>query len=171
LLKRDLLFIIERLTSVMDEGRIETLARQHGIRQKRDDGGVKKAQTAFVRRADESTLSRLLVESSVLLAASRGNPSAVLKVAASTYKVDTDAITSKVRQEFAAKKRNCLACEVDGTRRSPHFSPSKSGRENTCRFLSAPSFRLAAAPLAGCAGGQILVWAMRRAAILSSCIG
>jgi hypothetical protein len=32
------------------------------IRQKRDDGGVKKTLTAFVRRADEGTLSRLLVE-------------------------------------------------------------------------------------------------------------
>ena len=39
LLKRDLLFLVERLLSVLDEGRIETLARQHGIRQKRDDGG------------------------------------------------------------------------------------------------------------------------------------
>jgi ParB family chromosome partitioning protein len=89
----------------MDENRVEMLARQHGIRQKRDDGGVKKTLTAFVRRADEGTLSRLVVESSILLAASRGNPSSVLKDAASAYKVDTEAITSKVRQEFAAKDK------------------------------------------------------------------
>jgi ParB family chromosome partitioning protein len=105
LLKRDLLFIVERLVSVMDEPRIETLARQHGIRQKRDDGGVKKAFTAFLRRADEGTLSRALVESTILLAASRGNPSIVLKESATAYKVDTDAISVKVRQEFAAKKK------------------------------------------------------------------
>lgn len=40
-------------------------------------------------RADEGTLSRLLVESSILLASSRGNPTTVLKDAATAYKVDT----------------------------------------------------------------------------------
>ena len=104
LLKRDLLFVIEKLVSVMDENRVAMLARQHGIRQKRDDGGVSKALTAFVRRADEGTLSRLLVEASILLAVSHGNPTTVLKDAASAYKVDTEAIAAKVRQEFAAKE-------------------------------------------------------------------
>ncbi len=105
LMKRDLLFILEKLVGIMDENRVEMLARQHGIRQKRDDGGMAKTFAAFLRRADEGTLSRLLVESSILLAASRGNPSAVLKDAATAYKVDTDAITAKVRQEFAAKEK------------------------------------------------------------------
>jgi len=66
---------------------------------------LKKTFTAFVRRADEGTLSRLLVEASILLAASRGNPTAILKEAAATYKVDSDAITTKVKQEFAAKEK------------------------------------------------------------------
>ena len=105
LMKRDLLFVIERLMFVMDENRVEMLARQHGIRQKRDDGGVIKTLAAFVRRADEGTLSRLIVEASILLAASRGNTSAVLKDAATVYKVDTDAIATKVRQEFTAKEK------------------------------------------------------------------
>ncbi len=105
LMKRDLLFILEKLVSVMDENRVEMLARQHGIRQKRDDGGVVKTLTAFVRRADEGTLSRLLVEASILLASSRGNPSVILKEAATAYKVDTEAIAIKVKQEFAAKER------------------------------------------------------------------
>lgn len=105
MLKRDLLFILERLLSVMEENRIETLARQHGIRQKRDEGGLQKTFAAFLRRADEGTLSRLMVEASILLAASRGNPSSVLKEAAAAYKVDTNAITAKVRQEFAAKEK------------------------------------------------------------------
>ena len=72
LMKRDLLFILEKLVSVMDENRVEMLARQHGIRQKRDDGGIGKTLTAFVRRADEGTLSRLLVEASILLAVLAG---------------------------------------------------------------------------------------------------
>lgn len=105
LLKRDLFFVIEQLMVTMDESRIEMLARQHGIRQKRDDGGIKKTLTAFVRRADEGTLSRLLVEESILLAASRGNPTTVLKEAATAYKVDTEAIATKVKQEFAAKEK------------------------------------------------------------------
>ena len=105
LLKRDLLFLIERLVSVLDESRIETLARQHGIRQKRDDGGVTKTLTAYLRRADEGTLSRMLVEATILLAASRQNGTSVLRDAATLYKVDTDAIASKVKQEFAAKAR------------------------------------------------------------------
>jgi ParB family chromosome partitioning protein len=105
LLKRDLLFIVEKLVGVMDENRVEMLARQHGIRQKRDDGGVGKTLAAFLRRADEGTLSRILVESSILLAAARGNPAAVLKDAATAYKVDTDAIAAKVKQEFTAKEK------------------------------------------------------------------
>ena len=105
LLKRDLLFILEKLVGVMDENRIEMLARQHGIRQKRDDGGVTKTLAAFLRRADEGALSRMLVESSILLAATRGNPAAVLKDGARVYKVDTDAIAAKVKQEFAATKK------------------------------------------------------------------
>ena len=105
LLKRDLAFVLEKLVSLMDEPRLEMLARQHGIRQKRDDGGVGKTLATFLRRADESTLSRLLVQTAILLAASRTNPASVLKDAAATYKVDTDAITAKVKQEFAAKAK------------------------------------------------------------------
>lgn len=64
-----------------------------------------KTLAAFLRRADEGTLSRLLVESSILLAVTRGNPATILKDAASAYKVDTDAIAAKVKQEFAAKEK------------------------------------------------------------------
>jgi ParB family transcriptional regulator, chromosome partitioning protein len=105
LMKRDLLFILEKLVILMDERRIEALARQHGIRQKRDEGGIAKAFTAFIRRADEGTLSRLLIEATIMLAAERTNPATVLRDAASTYKVDTDAIALKVKQEFAAKEK------------------------------------------------------------------
>ena len=95
LLKRDLFFVLERLIGLMDENRIETLARQHGIRQKRDDGGITKTMIAFAHRADEGTLSRMLVETTILLASERQNGTAVLRDAATVYKVDTDAITQK----------------------------------------------------------------------------
>jgi hypothetical protein len=48
-------------------------------------------------------ISCVAVEASILLAASRGNSAVILKEPAS-YKVDTDSITTKVRQEFAAKE-------------------------------------------------------------------
>jgi ParB family transcriptional regulator, chromosome partitioning protein len=105
LMKRDLLFILEKLITLMDERRIETLARQHGIRQKRDEGGLAKTFGAFLRRADEGALSRLMVESAILLAAAKTNPATVLRDAATTYKVNTDAIALKVKQEFAAKEK------------------------------------------------------------------
>ena len=108
LLKRDLLFILEKAdVSVMDESRIETLARQHGIRRKRDDGGVwRRPSRAFIRRADEGVCfpdfwwSRA---SCLPLHAATRQP--VLKDAATAYKVDTDAITVKVKQEFTAKEK------------------------------------------------------------------
>jgi len=40
-----------------------------------------------------------------MLAAARTNPASVLRDAASTYKVDTDAIALKVKQEFTAKEK------------------------------------------------------------------
>ena len=105
LLKRDFIFVLEKLVGVLDEPRIETLVRQHGIRQKRDEGGIAKTLLAFIRRADEGTLSRLTVEATILLAASRHNGASVLKDAATLYKVDTDAIAQKVKQEFTAKAK------------------------------------------------------------------
>ncbi|HEY1804882.1 MAG TPA: ParB/RepB/Spo0J family partition protein [Terracidiphilus sp.] len=105
LVKRDLLFILEKLTTLLDENRLVMLARQHGIRLKRDDGGIPKTLAAFIRRSDEGTLSRVLVQTVILLAASRSNVAAVLRDAATVYKVDTDAITLKVKQEFASKER------------------------------------------------------------------
>jgi ParB family chromosome partitioning protein len=105
LLKRDLFFVLEKLIGILDESRIEMLARQHGIRQKRDEGGITKTLLAFIRRADEGTLSRLTVEAAILLAASRHNGTNALKDAAALYKVDTEAICQKVKQEFAAKAR------------------------------------------------------------------
>ncbi len=113
LMKRDLLFILEKLVALMDEQRIETVARQHGIRQKRDEGGLAKTFAAFLRRADEGTLSRLMVEVTILLAASRTNPATVLRDAATAYKVNTDAIALKVKQEFAAKQSKKTAQPVN----------------------------------------------------------
>ena len=46
-----------------------------------------------------------MVETSIPLVASRSNPATILRDATSMYKVDTDAITLKAKQEFAAKEK------------------------------------------------------------------
>jgi ParB family chromosome partitioning protein len=104
LLKRDLLFVAERLVDMLDENRATILAKQHGIKKAKDNDSIGKLFVAFLRRADEGTLGRSVVEAVILLTASRGNASQVLRDAATAYKVDTDAIATKVKQEFAAKE-------------------------------------------------------------------
>jgi len=104
-MKRDLLFVAERLAAMLDENRLAILAKQHGIKKAKDGESTSKLFAAFLRRAEESVLGRLAVELTIIFAASRGNAPAVLKEAAAVYKVDTDAIAAKVRQEFAAKEK------------------------------------------------------------------
>jgi ParB family chromosome partitioning protein len=105
LMKRDLLFVAERLATLLDENRAVVLARQHGIKKAKDSDSIEKVLNAFLRSADESMLSRCLIEAVILLTAMRNNPMKTLQEAASLYKVDTDAITLKVAQEFAAKDK------------------------------------------------------------------
>ncbi|MDR3754786.1 MAG: ParB/RepB/Spo0J family partition protein [Terracidiphilus sp.] len=105
LMKRDLLFVAERLAELLDENRAAILAKQHGIKKAKDNDSIGKLFVAFLRRADEGTLGRAVVEAVILLTASRGNASHVLRDAATAYKVDTDAIAAKVKQEFAAKEK------------------------------------------------------------------
>jgi len=63
-----------------------------------------KLLAAFVSKADESTLGRILVESAILLPGhNQTDTTKTLRDAAHVYKVDVDAITAKVKQEFAAK--------------------------------------------------------------------
>jgi ParB family chromosome partitioning protein len=104
LMKRDLLFVAERLAVLLDRPRLEIAARQCGIKKAKENDSIEKLFLAFLRRADEGTLSRLLVEFSILLAASRGDHGQTVRIAAETYKVDIEAIGKKVRQEFIAKK-------------------------------------------------------------------
>ena len=93
------------MVNLLDENRAAILARQHGIKKIKENESIGKLFVAFLRRADESTLGRAVVEAAVLLTASRGNASHVLRDAAEFYKVDVAAITATVKQEFAAKEK------------------------------------------------------------------
>ena len=105
LMKRDLLFVVEHLAGLVDEPRLEIVARQHGIKKAKDSDSIGKLFAAYLRRAEESALGRVLVELTILLSATRSNSAQVLRDAATAYKVDTDAIALKVKQEFADKEK------------------------------------------------------------------
>jgi ParB family transcriptional regulator, chromosome partitioning protein len=105
LMKRDLLFVLMQTSPLLGEGQLQTLARQHGIRKDRETNMLDKLFAVFLRRADEGSLSRLLVEVGIVLALGRSNGTSALRDAAAVYKVDTDAIALKVKQEFAAKEK------------------------------------------------------------------
>jgi ParB family chromosome partitioning protein len=105
LMKRDLLFIAERLVSLMDENRLVAVARHHDIKKTKDTDFIGKMFVAYLRRTDENVLGSVLVQLSLVLAASRPNGGNLLREAAGLYKVDADAIALKVKQEFAAKEK------------------------------------------------------------------
>ena len=111
LMKRDLLFIVERLAATLDERRLAIALRQHGIGKAKSPAETPtKLLTAFIRKAEESILGRLLVEIVILHSAGTANDSSkLLKEAAEFYKVDINAITTKVKQEFAAKDKAGVA--------------------------------------------------------------
>ena len=105
LMKRDLLFVVERLSVVLDDHRLAIIVRQHNLGKPAADAPAKML-SAFLRKADEGSLGRLLVELAVLQAAASSNESSkALREAAEFYKVDVGAITTKVKQEFATKKK------------------------------------------------------------------
>jgi ParB family chromosome partitioning protein len=105
LMKRDLLFVVEHLAALLDERRLEIVARQRGIKKAKDSDSIGKLFAAYLRRAEEGALGSLLVEIAILLSATPQNAAQVLRDAATAYKVDVDAITAKAKQEFAAKEK------------------------------------------------------------------
>jgi ParB family chromosome partitioning protein len=105
LMKRDLLFVAERLASLLDENRLSIVARRYGIKKAKDSDSLGELFAAYLRRAEESVLGSVLVETTILYMSTRHNPAQVLHEAAAVYKVDTEAIALKVKQEFAAKEK------------------------------------------------------------------
>jgi ParB family chromosome partitioning protein len=127
LMKRDLLFIAERLVSLMDENRLTAIARQHGIKKAKDTDFIGKQFVAYLRRAEESILGAVLVQLSLVLAASRQNGANVFREAATLYKVDVDAIGLKVKQEFAAKDK--AKAEKKQPTKTPPAKKSNGGKK------------------------------------------
>jgi ParB family chromosome partitioning protein len=70
LMKRDLQFLAERITTMLDERRLAIVLRQHGVgKSKSSTDTPTKLLAAFVRKAKEGVLGRLLVEAVILYSA------------------------------------------------------------------------------------------------------
>jgi ParB family chromosome partitioning protein len=128
LMKRDLLFVAERLAGLVDERRLEIVARQRGIKKEKDSDSIAKLLAAYLRRAEESVLGSVLIELTILLSAAHRQTTQVLTDAAAYYKVDTDAIAAKVKQEFAAKGRAKAAKKI--APKPPVKQQAKTGKKS-----------------------------------------
>ncbi len=105
-MKRDLQFLAQRLTAMLDERKLAVLIRQHGIGKPKDGEAPTKLLAAFLPKAEESKLGRILIETAILLSMHNQTDAArILRDAAQVYKVDVDAISATIKQEFAAKEK------------------------------------------------------------------
>ena len=113
LMKRDFLFVAEQMLPLLDDKRLEMVARNRGIRAKEGESAAK-LLTAFLRKAEEGVVGKLIVEAVILLSASKqADGGKVLRTAAQAYKVDTDAIALKVKHEFTAKEKARSAAKIE----------------------------------------------------------
>lgn len=107
LMKRDFVFVVSRLTATLDERKLAVLIRQHGLGKAKDGEAPAKLLAAYLPKAEESKLGRILVETAILLSMHNQTDTAkILRDAAQAYKVDVDAMTAQVKQEFAAKEKS-----------------------------------------------------------------
>ena len=105
LMKKDFLFVAEQMLPLLDDKRLEMVARNRGIRAKEGESAAKLLM-AFVRKAEEGVIGNLIVEAIILLSASKQSDGGkVLRAAAQAYKVNTDAVALKVKHEFSAKEK------------------------------------------------------------------
>jgi ParB family transcriptional regulator, chromosome partitioning protein len=113
LMKRDFLFIAEQMLPLLDDKRVEMVARNRGIRAKEGESAAK-LLTAFLRKAEEGAIGKLIVESVILLSASKqADGGKILRTAALSYKVDPDAVALKVKHEFTAKEKARSAAKIE----------------------------------------------------------
>ncbi len=81
------------------------VARNRSIKAEEGESAAK-LLTAFIRKTDEGTIGKLIIEAVILLAArTQADGGKTLRAAAQVYGVDTDAVALKIKQEFAAKKK------------------------------------------------------------------
>jgi hypothetical protein len=123
LMKRDLLFVVSRLSAMLDERKLAVLIRQHGMGKPKDGEAPAKLLAAFLPKAEESKLGRILVETAILLSMhNQADTAKILRDAAHVYKVDVD--TSPHRSSRSSRRRR---------RRSPPRSLRPNRSRNPAR--------------------------------------
>lgn len=131
LMKRDLLFLALRLTTMLDERRLAILIRQQGLGKAKGGEAPAKLLAALLPKADESELGRILVETAILLSMRSDMEGVkILRDAAQTYKVDVDAISAKAKVEFAAKEKSNISAQKT-TRNQSAKQPAKGGNRRS----------------------------------------
>jgi ParB family chromosome partitioning protein len=91
---------------MLDERKLAVLIRQHGMGKPKDREAPAKLLAAFLPKAEESKLGRILVESVILLSMhNQADAAKILCDAAHAYKVDVDAISTQVKQKSVAKEK------------------------------------------------------------------
>jgi len=111
----------------LEERRIEVLARNRGIKKVQASDSIGKLMGAHIHKSEEGELGRLLVEAVILHSArTQSETGNALKDAAQHYKVDTDAITLKVKAEFAAKEKAQAVKKTAGKNQPKPARPTAS---------------------------------------------
>jgi ParB family chromosome partitioning protein len=95
-------------------GRRSAVFRRPRIRTPHQGESTAKLLSAFLRKAEEGVIGKLIVETVILLSASKqADGGKILRTAAQAYKVDTDAIALKVKHEFTAKEKARSAAKIE----------------------------------------------------------
>ena len=103
LTRRDLLFIVERLLMLCDEGRAAVIAHNRGLQRAHSAESFRQCLLRYARTARKSELGQLLIEVVILhFAALQNETGTAFRDAVLFYKVDVAAIAQEVKAEFAA---------------------------------------------------------------------
>ena len=106
--KADLLTVAQHVLTSVSYNRLPLLAKRHKLEIEKSNTSPLELLLKHISRYDESGLSRLLLEISLLESAYRNGGDAdsdVLLTTAKRYRVDAEKVQKAVAQEFAAKQR------------------------------------------------------------------
>src|SRR5438445_12528791 len=106
--KTDLLTVAQHVVSSVPYNRLPLIAKRHKLEIEKSNTSPVELLLKHVSRYDDSDLSRLLLEISLLESAYRssGDPDGdILLSAAKRYRIDAEKVRKSVAQEFAAKQK------------------------------------------------------------------
>jgi ParB family chromosome partitioning protein len=105
--KADLLVVAHYLIGHLSYSQVPNLAKRHKVEEKKDSASAQESLVKQIATCDESELSKLLLEISLLDSAYQRSTTSrddVLMDAAKRYRVDIEKLQKAVAKEFAAKQ-------------------------------------------------------------------